>query len=118
MKVIFIVAMVLALASFTDENRLTGKWESPPSEKGNVTSVVFRPDLTFDGFVNKKLFVTGTYKLNSDTFSMVDNGCEKKNNIYKLIFFHVEDSIRFKIIQDACEGRMVGMSKVVLGRVK
>jgi len=98
--------------------KLVGRWESPVSPKGNVTGVVFKADSTFEGYVNQKPFVTGTYSLKNDTFTFVDNGCDGKQGTYKVIFFSNEDSIRMQPIEDGCEERKNGMSKLVLGRKK
>jgi len=108
--------MVLVAAGGND--KLVGRWESPVSPKGNVTGVVFKADSSFDGYVNRKPFVSGTYSLKNDTFTFVDNGCDGKQGIYKIIFFSQEDSIRFQSIEDGCEERKNGMSKLVLGRKK
>lgn len=37
---------------------LTGRWETEPSDKGNVTSVLFKSNNNFEGDINKKPFVT------------------------------------------------------------
>ena len=99
------------------ENKLIGRWESKPSEKGNVTGVVFK-DSTFEGYVNKKPFVSGVYKLEDDLFSFVDNGCQGKRGLYKIILFSDSDSLRFEPIADSCTDRKNGMSRLVLGRKK
>jgi len=114
-RVILYLGMVV-LSAFIGENKLIGRWESKPSEKGNVTGVVFK-DSTFEGYVNKKPFVSGTYKLENDTFSFVDNGCEGKKGVYRVIFSDT-DSLRFEPILDSCDGRKNGMSRLILGRKK
>ena len=110
--------MALAgLPAFSGENKLIGRWESKPSEKGNVTGVVFK-DSTFEGYVNKKPFVSGIYKLENETFSFTDNGCEGKRGVYKIIFFSGYDSLRFEPVNDSCIDRRNGMTRLVLGRKK
>jgi hypothetical protein len=116
MKTIIISAALIALFSFTDKDMLTGWWESPISPKGNITSVRFKDDQTFEGFVNKKPFVTGTYLLKDSIFTFTDNGCNGEQGIYQLVFFHNEDSLRFEPISDNCTERRNGMSRMVLGR--
>jgi len=118
MKRTLISAVILALVSFTITGELTGNWETKPSAKGNVTRVVFKSDNSFEGFINKKPFVSGQYTLENDVLSFVDNGCEGKRGVYKLIFFSNSDSLRFEAIEDSCEQRRNGMIRTILGRVK
>ena len=108
----------MIMLAFSAGDKLTGRWKSSPSPKGNVTGIVFKPDNTFEGYINKKPFVTGSYTLQDSIFSFVDNGCEGKRGIYKLIFFSNEDSMRFVPITDSCEERKNGMSRLIIGRVK
>ena len=118
MKRISILAVVIALVAFTGKDPITGKWQSPPSVKGTVTTVIYKPDGSFEGFINKKPFVSGTYSLAGDTVSFVDNGCNGTEAVYKVKFFSNEDSMRFEYIRDSCVGRKGGMEKLVLGKVK
>lgn len=118
MKIVLIFAAAMAYISFAEKDRLSGRWQSQPSPKGNVTGVVFKTDSTFEGYVNKKPFVSGTYTLQDDIFTFTDNGCEGKRGVYKLFFFSNADSVRFVPIEDSCERRKEGMSKLVMGRVK
>lgn len=118
MKILLISVAALLYAWTAGEDTLIGRWESPRSDKGNVTGVVFKTDSTFEGYVNKKPFVTGKYTLENDVFTMVDNGCDGKPGSYRVIFFSSNDSMRFEPISDSCVGRRNGMSRLVMGRVK
>jgi len=118
MKAIIISASIMASLVFTTADKLTGKWESVRSEKGNVTGVVFKPDNRFEGYVNRKPFVSGEYSFQDGVFSFTDNGCEGKRGEYRIIFFSNDDSIRFVPVNDSCSQRKEGMSRLVLGRVK
>jgi len=118
MKKLLIAAGIFALISLTITDQLTGTWETKLSPKGNVTRVVFKSDYTFEGFINKKPFVTGKYTFENDVFSFVDNGCDGKKGVYKIVFFSNSDSIRFESVNDSCEERRNGMIRTVLGRVK
>lgn len=118
MKRTLISAVIIALVSFTIADELIGNWETKPSSKGNVTRVVFRSDYSFEGFINKKPFVSGKYTLYNGVLSFVDNGCDGKRGIYKLVFFSNSDSLRFEPIEDSCEQRRNGMERTILGRVK
>jgi len=113
-----ITAAFLGLVVFTTGNELTGRWESKPSVKGNVTGVVFKSDSSFEGYVNKKPFTSGRYLFENGLFSFTDNGCEGKRGIYRVIFFHNGDSLRLEPVSDSCVQRKEGMSKLILGRVK
>lgn len=118
MKTILISIAAMLFYASTDE--ITGRWESPVSPKGNVTGVVFKDDLTFEGYVNKKPFVSGQYSYNSneDILTFTDNGCNGATGIYKINFFSNGDSMRFTTIVDSCAERSAGMEKTILGRVK
>lgn len=117
MKTILITVLWM-LPAFIPEDELTGRWESPVSPKGNVTGVVFKSDNSFEAYINKKPFVSGHYQLEDSVFSFTDNGCDGQQGVYKIIFFSNTDSMRFAAISDSCRERKVGMSKLVLGRVR
>jgi hypothetical protein len=106
--------------SFLHNNPLTGRWETKPSAKGNVTGVVFKNDSILEGYVNKKPFTSGTYHFNAkdSVLSFIDNGCNGVQGIYKIFFFSNTDSLRFKSISDSCTVRREGMERLVMGRVK
>lgn len=116
MKTVIIAACMLL--AFTAKDRLTGRWESKPSDNGNITGVVFKEDNSFEGYINRKPFVSGTYTLQDSIFSFTDNGCMNQEGVYKIIFFHDKDSLRFKNISDNCTERRTGMERLVMGRVK
>lgn len=118
MKTILVSVFAMALYSCPAKDKLTGRWETKASENGNVTGVVFKEDNSFEGYINKKPFVTGSYTMKDDVITMVDNGCDGKTAIYKVIFFSNADSMRFQHISDSCEGRRNGMTRLVMGRVK
>jgi hypothetical protein len=118
MKIALIYAAAMAAIVMSEKDRLSGRWESKPSPKGNVTGVVFKTDNSFEGYVNRKPFVSGTYTFEDDIFSFTDNGCEGKRGVYKVFFFSNADSLRFIPIADSCTERKEGMSKLVMGRVK
>jgi|KBSSwiS6_1023812.scaffolds.fasta_scaffold10665_2 hypothetical protein len=118
MKILFLSFTLLFF--FTPNDTLTGRWESRPSEKGNVTGVFFKPDHSLEGYVNKKPFTTGTYDFDpkDSIISFVDNGCNGVRAVYKILFFSNSDSLRFRAISDSCTERKNGMERLILGRVK
>jgi hypothetical protein len=113
-KVLLIMSMISFFA-FSNKEKLLGRWESKPSVKGNVTGVVFK-DSTFEGYVNKKPFVSGKYSMENNVFTFTDNGCNGKQGSYEVVFFSNDDSIRFVPITDSCIERKEGMSRLVMGR--
>lgn len=112
-----LILCIATLLSVSFDNKLVGKWESV-SPTGNVTGVVFKEDYTFEGFINKKPFVSGTYSLQDSTFTMADNGCMGATGTYRITFFSNNDSLRLELIEDACQGRANGANNRVFGRVK
>ena len=117
MKTVFIAMTILMLLSFAT-NTLIGRWETKPSENGNVTGVVFKQDSSFEGYVNRKPFVSGKYVFQDSIFTFTDNGCDGEQGIYKIVFFSNGDSLRFVPINDSCAQRREGMSRLIMGRVK
>jgi hypothetical protein len=119
MKRIFVtVGIVITLLAFAPKNKLVGRWETKPSPKGNITGVVFNKDYTYEGYVNKKPFVSGTYSLGRNSITIEETGCNGVKAVYKLIFFSHSDSLRFEAINDSCAERKEGMQRTILGRVK
>ena len=118
MKTLLISVAMVTLFSFKLKDVLTGRWETKPSDKGNVTGVVFKANNTFEGYINKKPFVTGKYTLEGDVLTFTDNGCEGKAGVYRIVFFSKEDSLRFVPVKDSCEQRRNGMIRLIMGRKK
>ena len=114
---IFYMAALMSLTSTID---LTGRWETKPSEKGNITGVVFKSDSTYEGYVNKKPFVSGTYSFNitDSIITINESSCNGVTGTYKVNFFSDADSMRFTVVQDYCSERREGMQRLVFGRVK
>lgn len=119
MKAFTFLSLIIAYLAFTTTETLTGKWESK-SEKGNITGVIFKEDGSFEGYINKKPFVTAQYTYSSEDsiLSFVDNGCNGARGIYKIHFYANADSMRFQLISDSCEERKQGMLRLNMGRVK
>jgi hypothetical protein len=109
---------VLCSFGFSPIDELVGRWETRPSENGNITGIVFKPDNSFEGYVNRKPFVSGTYRVTDNVMTFVDNGCEGMQGVYRLVFFSHSDSLSFEPIVDSCTDRKAGMTRLVLGRTK
>jgi hypothetical protein len=117
---VMLLSMTTILVSFAKpgEGDITGRWETKPSANGNITGAVFRSDNSFEGYINKKPFVSGTYTVTDNVLSFVDNGCEGMQGVYRLVFFSNADSLSFEPIVDNCTDRRNGMSRLVVGRIK
>src|SRR5262245_11836133 len=118
MKTVLISVAIFTFITSSPGNGIAGRWESKPSEKGNVTGVVFKADYSFEGYVNKKPFVSGTYQFSDNILSFTDNGCEGRRAIYRTDFFSDGDSLRFIPVMDSCDERREGMSRLVMGKIK
>lgn len=112
------IFIIILTAFFPPKDMLTGRWETKPSEKGNVTSVVFKEDGTFEGFINRKPFTSGQYKLSDSIIRFTDNGCSGLEGVYKVNIYHQGDSMRWIHIADSCFERRQGVSRTIFGRVR
>lgn len=117
LKTIMILVSVASIL-FVNTHKLTGRWQTQVSPTGNVFGVVFKEDLSMEGYQNKKPFFSGSYSVEDDVIHFEDNGCPDIKASYKLIFFSNDDSLRFEPIEDKCEQRLAGMKRTILGRVK
>lgn len=117
MKTMLIIGLVL-FTIFLEENKLTGRWETKPSRTGSVTSLLFRPDSTYEGYINRKPFLTGKYTWKDSLVTILESGCNGQTGTYKLVFFCNDDSLRFIPVSDSCNERREGMKRIVLGRIK
>lgn len=118
MKTILIFTALLVSTGFREKANLVGRWETRPSEKGNVTGVVFKSDATYEGYINRKPFVSGRYTLKESLLTITENGCNGVSGIYKVILFSNLDSLRFQAVNDSCTERKTGMTRLVFGRIK
>jgi hypothetical protein len=118
MKRMMISILMILMCSFIPADQLTGRWQTKPSPKGNITSVLFKADGSFETYINKKPFTSGSYTLQDSVLSFIENGCNGYRATYKILFFSAGDSIRFQPISDSCLERKEGMSRTILGRVK
>jgi hypothetical protein len=118
MKTLAISLIIMTIFSFPVKDKLTGRWETRPSQKGNVTGIVFKEDKSFEAYVNRKPFASGKYTLQDSVFTFTDTGCEGKPGTYIPVFFSGNDSLRFEVVSDSCLERQNGMKHIVLGRVK
>ncbi len=107
--------------SFTiDGNPLVGKWENKGTSHGQAFNLmaIFRANGTYDGFINKKEFVSGLYHMKHDTLYIADATCnDKYEGTYKMEFFGQRDSLKFHVIQDTCVGRREGTDGKVFKKI-
>ncbi len=118
MKKICIVAAFICFVIFAfnyQERTLVGRWETP-NMNGTVLGAVFKPDHTYAGYANKKVFVTGKYQFKDNLLSMDDDGGCTTTGIYRITFF--ADSLRLAVVTDSCKDRRQGTDKMVFGSVK
>lgn len=117
-----LLVVLLFSSSFReDTNPLLGRWEwSHVYKEGPVTILaVFKANGVYDGFANKKAFVSGTYKVKNDTLYISDAICNSKyQGTYKLKFFGNRDSVKFDVLQDTCSGRKQGIDGTVYKHIK
>jgi len=123
-KTLLLSLLALALlTAFTINNAsspIQGRWEFNSVFQGQPFSflVIFRANGNYDGFLNKKAFVSGKYQMMHDTLYISDPICNSDyKGTYKVEFF-AQDSIKFHIIQDTCRGRREGVNNMVYKKVK
>lgn len=119
-----VLAIMLSFSAFSPSNEnisIVGKWECIKKFNGSAVSLVaiFRANGVYDGFVDKKAFVTGKYKMTQDTLHFIDvigNGIYDAT--YKVKFFGDRDSLKVSVIQDTVVGRRQGTDGFVFKRIK
>lgn len=112
---------LLALTALSLDNppgKLVGRWQ-PKTPPGVSVVTAFRPDNTFDVFVNSKTFVSGQYWFRHDTLAVSDPICGKEYYGLYSIAFMGEDSVRLTPLQDTCTARRnANIRTPTMGRVK
>ena len=109
--ILFSFMLVSAVLLPGDTNSLAGKWEYSTTYQGKPFKLlaIFRTNGTYDGFINQKEFVSGTYRMNHDTLYIADPTCNAKyEGTYRVEFFGQRDSLKFHVLQDTCAGRREG----------
>lgn len=113
---IFSLALIAltAVAFINPSDTIVGRWQQ--TVKGATALLVFRPNNTFDIFINNKVFTSGKYTVRQDTFALADPACGiDYYGTYKLNFF-APDSVRFTTIADTCKARNGAMHQFTAGR--
>jgi hypothetical protein len=114
------VALLSAFTLTNEPNPLVGRWENTRIFQGSKMSLIgnFKADGSYSGFINKKVFVTGKYQLKHDTLYIGDNTCGLNYiGTYKVQFFG-QDSLKFHVIQDTCQGRREGTNNFLFKKLK
>jgi len=113
--------IVLSAFKLTDgPNPLVGRWENTRIFQGSTISLIgnFKADGSYSGFINNKAFVTGKYQMKHDTLYIGDNTCGLNyTGTYKVQFFG-QDSLKFHVIQDTCQGRREGTDNFMFKKLK
>lgn len=117
-----LLAVVLFCAfSLADEPKsLVGKWENVRTYQGAPWTLMadFKANGTFTGFINKKVFGSGVYKVKHDTMYIYDPTCDiNYGGTYKIQYLG-KDSLKFHVIQDTCRGRREGTNNFLFVKVK
>lgn len=105
---------IMSLTAFiiNDEpSPIVGRWEFRSIAQGSPFSflVVFRSNGKYDGFMNKKTFVSGTYHMKQDTLFISDPICSSAyQGTYKVEYHGKVDSLTFHVILDTCRTRREG----------
>jgi hypothetical protein len=113
--------LLSAFKLMDDLSPIQGRWETSSVYQGQPFSFlfVFRNNGNYDGFLNKKTFVSGTYQLKHDTLYISDPICNSAyQGSYKVQYHGQLDSLTFHLIQDTCGGRQEGMDRITFKKVK
>ncbi|MFD1257701.1 hypothetical protein ACFQ3S_12910 [Mucilaginibacter terrae] len=117
---LLIIVLLSAFAIVDDIDPIVGKWENVRNFQGAPMTLMadFKANGTLNGFINKKLFGSGTYKVKHDTMYFYDPTCNiNYGGTYKIQYFG-KDSLKFHVIQDTCTGRREGTNNFLYVRVK
>lgn len=117
MKSICITAFALLCFAFTGNDKLTGTWQGFAESRGKF-NLIFKEDKSFELLINDKPKVSGIYTLTDGIFTIEDYGCPNIVGKYKLTFFGNDDSCRFHLIEDGCDGRGSTADGIVIYKVK
>jgi hypothetical protein len=100
---------------------ILGRWELKGIDQGQPFSflVVFRTNGNYDGFVNKKTFVSGTFHMKHDTLYIADSICNSAyEGMYKVQYHGQQDSLTFHVIRDTCRARREGSDGFTFKKVR
>jgi len=114
------IILLSAFALANNPNPLVGRWENTRIFQGSKISLVgnFKADGSYSGFINKKVFVTGKYQMKHDTLYIDDSTCGAGyTGTYQVQFFG-QDSLKFHVIQDTCQGRREGTDNFLFKKLK
>ncbi|WP_442587451.1 hypothetical protein ACSBL2_15510 [Pedobacter sp. AW31-3R] len=123
-KVILISLLTLLLSTafklIDEPNPILGRWEYKGVYQGQPYSflVVFRNNGNYDGFLDKKIFVSGTYQMKHDTLHVADPLCNNDYyGTYKVQYHGQMDSLTLHVVQDTCRARREGSDGFTFKRV-
>jgi hypothetical protein len=115
------IALLSAFKINEDTNAIQGRWEMNSVYQGQPFSllIVFRNNGNYDGFYNKKIFVSGAYQMKHDTLYLSDPICNSAyQGSYKIQYHGQMDSLTFHVVQDTCRARREGSDGYSFKKVK
>ena len=115
------IALLSAFKINEDTNAIQGRWEMNSVYQGQPFSllIVFRNNGNYDGFYNKKIFVSGAYQMKHDTLYLSDPICNSAyQGSYKIQYHGQMDSLTFHVVQDTCRARREGSDGYTFKKVK
>ncbi len=116
MKAICLAAFAIVCFAFTTNDKLIGTWQGHNS--WGKYNLIFKKDNSFEVLVGDKPKVSGVYTFTDSIFTIEDYGCPEVIGKYKITFFGNDDSCRFQLLEDGCDGRASAADNAVLFRVK
>jgi hypothetical protein len=120
---IFCLLAFIALSAFSfieEPVPLVGRWDNVRNYQGQPWTLTadFKANGNFTGFINKKAFGSGNYKVKHDTLYIYEPTCDINYAGTYTIEFMGRDSLKFHVIQDTCKGRREGTNNFLFVRVK
>lgn len=112
-----LIVFTLLMLAFKAPQSITGKWETL-QPGGNTLGMVFKADNHFEGYINRKPFVSGTYTFEDDIIIMNGDGCINMPGKYRIHFLKNTGAIRWEVINDSCTDRKKGLDNIVFTRIQ
>lgn len=122
LMVIIIAGLMLYSCGSTTSKKtvhsLVGEWDAHLNYEGKpyVFLARFKANGSYNGFMDGKNFVSGTYRTAGDSLYITDGLCNMAyEGLYKLTYYG--DSLRFDVLTDTCRQRVEGSSGLAVKRI-